>query len=57
MPFDEGAPRKLDKIAKVKNLVNLSLTPDGKRVAFVTLSGDIEEVWAMENLPPMPPKK
>jgi len=57
VPFDEGAPRKLDKIAKVKNLVNLSLTPDGKRVAFVTLSGDIEEVWAMENLPPMPPKK
>jgi signal transduction histidine kinase/Tol biopolymer transport system component len=57
VPFDEGAPRKLDKIAKVKNLVNLSFTPDGKRVAFVTLSGDIEEVWVMENLPPMPPKK
>jgi Tol biopolymer transport system component len=49
VPIDGGAPHKLDKLP---NSPKFSFNPDGKRVAFITTKA-IEEVWVMENLPPL----
>ncbi len=45
----DDEPRKLDLTAK--NMRELSIHPDGRRIAF-TGGGDKSEVWAMENFLP-----